>query len=281
MKNIAVITGATSGLGTEYARQLAEMNYDLLLVARRENMLQEVKREIESRSGVNVEYLVCDLAQAGEVRQLESRLESMDNLEVMVNNAGFGRESGFPNVNADDEEEMIRVHAVSLMRLSRSSLVPMCKRRKGYLINVASVAAFLHGKNSAEYCATKAYVLSLSKSIQSDVAGHGVRVQALCPGFTHTGFHDTAAMKASFRKDTTPGFLWLSAPFVVRSSLRSIRGFWHRVVCIPSFRYKFLIFTILFTNLIGLNLSDWGYAIRARKKQDDRSESPQERRIDG
>ena len=164
MNNIAVITGATSGLGAEYARQLAEMGYDLLIVARRENLLQETKREIENRYRVNVDYIVCDLAKAEDVRQLESRLESMENLEFMVNNAGFGRRSCFPEVNPDDEEEMVRVHIVATMRISRAALVPMCKRRKGYLINVTSVAAFLHGKSSAEYCATKAYVLSLSKS---------------------------------------------------------------------------------------------------------------------
>ncbi|MDR0704502.1 MAG: SDR family NAD(P)-dependent oxidoreductase, partial [Planctomycetaceae bacterium] len=207
---LAAVTGASDGLGKEFARQLAAEGYDLLIVARRGQLLEEIKTEFETKYGIFVEPYVCDLSNAEEVKRLEERLERSELLEFMVNNAGFGFTNAFPEVDPEREEKMIRVHTISLMRLSRAALVPMCRRRKGFLINLSSVAAFLYGANSAEYIATKAYVLSFSKCIQCDVQKYGVRVQALCPGLTHTGFHSTEFMK-SFQKSKTPGILWLTA----------------------------------------------------------------------
>ncbi|MDR1290495.1 MAG: SDR family NAD(P)-dependent oxidoreductase, partial [Planctomycetaceae bacterium] len=211
---LAVITGASSGLGREFANQLAADGYDLLLVARRGNLLEAIKSEIESQYGVRVEVFVCDLSQPDELRRLELRIEGERLLEFMVNNAGFGFSGTFPDVDSDLEESMIRVHVIALMRLSRAALVPMCKRKRGFVINLSSVAAYLSGANSAEYMATKSYVLSFSKCLQCDVRKNGVRVQALCPGFTHTGFHSTETMKG-FQKDKTPSIAWLKADYVV------------------------------------------------------------------
>ncbi|MDR2642841.1 MAG: SDR family NAD(P)-dependent oxidoreductase [Planctomycetaceae bacterium] len=259
---LAVVTGASDGLGKEFARQLAVDGYDLLLVARRGNLLDAIKSEYESQYGIRAEVFVCDLAQPDEVRRLELRLEDEDSLEFMVNNAGFGREGMFPDVDPDLEEEMIRVHIISLMRLSRAALVPMCKRKKGFLINLSSVAAYLFGTNCAEYMATKSYVLSFSKCLQCDVNKYGVRVQALCPGLTHTGFHGTETMKG-FQKDKTPGFAWLNADYVVRCSIKSIKKT-KRVVCIPSLRYKLVL--LLLNNPIGNKICELIYNKRANNK---------------
>jgi short-subunit dehydrogenase len=258
---LAAITGASDGLGKEFARQLAAEGYDLLLIARRKNLLDEIKIEFETKFNVTVEPFVCDLSKPEDVLRLEERLEASESLEIMVNNAGFGRAETFPNLNPNLEEEMIQVHVVSLMRLSRAALIPMCKRKKGFLINLSSVASFLYGAGCAEYAATKAYVLLFSKCLQCDVLEHGVRVQALCPGLTHTGFHCTETMKG-FQKKRTPGFLWLTAEYVVRTSLRSIRRT-RRVVCIPSLRYK--LFLALLCNPIGNKISEMIY--RRRTKQ--------------
>jgi short-subunit dehydrogenase len=244
---LAAITGASEGLGKEFARQLASEGYNLLVIARRPTLLQEFKEDLEAKYNVQVEPLVCDLFKSDELRRLEDRLEKEESLEMMINNAGFGLGSTFPNVDPDLEESMIRVHAIATMRLSRAALVPMCKRKKGYLINVSSVAAFLSAPNAAEYTATKAYILSFSKSLQYNVRQYGIRVQALCPGFVHTGFHSTESM-AYFKKDATPKWLWLSPERVVKDSLRSIRRT-SRVVCIPSFRYKMIL--SLLCNPIG------------------------------
>lgn len=261
---LAAITGASSGLGKEYARQLAEEGYDLLLVARRESVLNEIKIDFENRYGIRVEVFPCNLARTEDVLRLEKRLENEAALEFMVNNAGFGRENNFfPDVDPDFEEEMIRVHVVSLMRLSRAALVPMCRNRKGFLVNVSSVAAFLYGPGCTEYNSTKAYVLSFSQSLQCDVKKFDVRVQALCPGLTHTGFHSTETMK-SFKKEKTPGIAWLTSEYVVRSSLRSVRKS-RRIVCVPSFRYKLALF--LLCNPVGNLLCEWIYFTRAKNSR--------------
>ena len=244
---LAAITGASEGLGKEFARQLAAEGYNLLIIARRPTLLQELKEDLEAKYGVQVEPLVCDLSKPDELKQLEDRLEKEEPLEIMINNAGFGLGGAFPNVDPDLEESMIRVHAIATMRLSRAALIPMCKRKKGYLINVSSVAAFLSAPNAAEYTATKAYILSFSKSLQYDVRQYGIRVQALCPGFVHTGFHSTESM-AHFNKAIMPKWLWLSSERVVKTSLRSIRRT-SRVVCIPSLRYKMIL--ALLCNPIG------------------------------
>ena len=263
MNSTAVITGASSGIGKEFAVQLAARGYDLLLVARREHLLANLKTEIEAKYGVAVETVICDLADPAQVRKLEERLERIENLEYMVNNAGFGQEGTYPDVDPDRETAMIQVHVTALVRLARAALVPMCRRKKGFLINLASVVSFLHGTNCAQYMATKAYVLSFSKSISCDVAPHGVRVQALCPGLTHTGFHDSATMKSSVKK-IAPSIAWLNAEYVVRCSLKALRSRWHRVVCIPSFRYKLVL--LLLCNPLGVWFTEAIYAYRSQKK---------------
>jgi short-subunit dehydrogenase len=246
-RKLAAVTGASEGLGKEFARQLAAEGYDLLIIARRPALLDELKADLETKYAVNVEPIPCDLSKPDELKQIEDRLEKEESLEILVNNAGFGLGDAFPNVDPDKEELMIRLHTIATMRLSRAALITMCKRKSGSIINVSSVAAFLYGENSAQYIATKAYILSFSKSLQCDVRRYGVRIQALCPGFTHTGFHDTELMKF-FQKSDVPRWLWLSAEYVVRSSLRSIKRT-GKVVCIPSLRYKFLL--ALLCNPIG------------------------------
>ncbi|MCL2004736.1 MAG: SDR family oxidoreductase [Planctomycetaceae bacterium] len=250
---LAAVTGASEGLGKEFARQLAAEGYNLIVIARRAAMLQELKADLESKFGIQVEPVVCDLSKPDELKLVEERLEKEESLEILVNNAGFGLGDAFPDVNTDLEESMIRLHAIALMRLSRAALIPMCKRNKGYIINVSSVAAFLHGHRTADYVATKAYALSFSKSLQCDVRRYGVRVQALCPGFTHTGFHSTESMKF-FQKGDVPPWLWLSSEYVVRTSLHSIRRR-SRVVCIPSLRYRIIL--ALLCNPVGSALVEY------------------------
>ncbi len=260
-RKLAAVTGASDGLGKEFAKQLAGLGYDLLLIARREHLLNEIKAQLEKGYGVQVDVHVCDLSKPDEVRTLEKRLETADQLEVMVNNAGFGRQdAAFPLADPDREEEMIQVHVVALMRLARAALQPMCRNRKGFVINLSSVAAFLYGPGFADYNATKAYVLAFSKVLACDVRQYGVRMQALCPGLTHTGFHSTGGMKG-FRKDKTPRFVWLTAEYVVRTSLRSIMRT-QKVVCIPSLRYKIVL--ALFCNPLGHKIAEMIYARRLK-----------------
>lgn len=242
---VAVITGASSGLGKDYAKQLAASGYDLLLIARRLNLLQELKTELESVHGIRVEIMRIDLADPVDVLLLENRIAGIGNLEFLVNNAGYGFETDAPLENIERECEMIRVHILAPVRLAHAALKPMMSRKKGYIINVSSVAAFLYGPGCAQYMSTKAYLLSFSKCLHCDTRGFGVYVQALCPGFVRTGFHGTELIDGEkYRK--FPDFLWLKSDRVVRDSLRKVRKKRGSAVFIPSLRYKFFLGILTF-----------------------------------
>ncbi|MDR2863596.1 MAG: SDR family NAD(P)-dependent oxidoreductase [Puniceicoccales bacterium] len=240
-RSFAAITGASSGLGRDYALQLADKGFDLLLVARRVPLLEALKVEIQARhADAAVEIFPADLADPGQLKGLETRLAQIENLEVLVNNAGYGFESVTPFEDIERECQMIHVHIIASVRLAHAALRPMLRRKRGFIVNVSSVAAFMHGADCAQYAATKAYLLSFSKCLHEDVRAHGVRVQALCPGLTRTGFHSTPLMDAAkYRK--FPGFLWLESGRVVRESLRMLFRRNGGAVCIPSWRYRFFV----------------------------------------
>ncbi|MCL2304000.1 MAG: SDR family NAD(P)-dependent oxidoreductase [Planctomycetaceae bacterium] len=259
--SLALITGSTSGLGEEFARQLAADGYDLLLVARRTELLNRQKTELEKQYGISVEILSVDLAAPLQLAVLEQRVAQLDTLEFLVNNAGFGFENKFPDTDIDLECRMVQVHAIAPLRLSYAALGPMIRRKKGYIINVASVAAYLHGPACAQYMATKAYLLSFSKCLQCDVRDHGIEVQALCPGFVRTGFHSAEWMnEEKFKK--IPDFLWLRKESVVRESLGNVRKKRRRTVCVPSWRYKF--FLAILTCPLFTWATEWIYQKRAK-----------------
>lgn len=236
---VAVVTGASSGLGSEFARQLAAAGYDLLLTARRNELLESLRREIVETRPVIVEIFPCDLTDTEELARLEARLGTVERFEFLVNNAGFGTRSCFPDVDLRQFEAMQQLHCTVPLRLAEAALQTMCRQRRGSIVNVASLAGFLFNSGVSQYCATKAYLLSLSRSMQCDVRCYGVKIQALCPGLVHTGFHATESMRQYDKSRSNP-FLWLTAEYVVRSSLRALQKRRHRVVCIPSFRYKLI-----------------------------------------
>ena len=258
---LALITGSTSGLGEEFARRLAADGCNLLLVARRTELLDRQKVELEQQYGISVEVLSVDLAEPAQLATLEQRISQLDQLEFLVNNAGFGFENKFPDINIDLECQMVQVHAIAPLRLTYAALGPMVRRKKGYIINVASVAAYLYGQDYAQYVATKAYLLAFSKCLQCDVREYGIEVQALCPGLVRTGFHGTELMNEDKYKKI-PGFLWLNKERVVRESLQNIRQKRRRTVCVPSWRYKF--FLAILTCPLFRWFMEWIYRKRAK-----------------
>ncbi len=252
---VAAITGASSGFGAVFADRLAREGNDLILVARREAKLNEVAAELRAKHHVEVDVVVADLAKLDDVERVEKILEETPTLKYMVNNAGFGGNHKFPDVNIEVETQMVQVHCLATMRLTRAALVPMkakgLRRGAGFVINVASIAGFLAGSGAADYCGTKAYLISFTKCLQCDVRRFGVRVQALCPGFAHTGFHSTETMADSTITQTYPEFLWGSAEYVVDHSLRALRRTCRiSVVFIPNVFYK----------LVGYFGSSWLFA---------------------
>jgi len=236
----ALITGASAGLGAEFARQLARAGYDLVLVARRQNRLDELGKSLEKEHGINAESLVADLADPNALRAVENRISSEPRLEMLVNNAGFGIRGYFADTDIDEQERMIRVHCIAPARLSHAALPAMIARDKGAIVNVASVAGFAPSPGSVNYHATKAYALGMSEALHLELIDTGVYVQALCPGFTITEFHDV--LKSDRR--AIPKSWWMDAEDVVGESLReafrrdgagSPNG---RVIVVPGARYR-------------------------------------------
>ena len=236
---VALITGASAGIGKVFAQRLAASGHDLLLVARDGVRLQQLTDELSLQYGINAEGMAADLARDEGMRSVANRISQMDRLDFLVNNAGFGSKGKLANRPVAEQATMLELHVMAPMLLTRAALPRMIERNSGTIINVASVASFIHSPGNTNYCATKAYLRVFSEGLASELLGTNIRVQALCPGFTHTEFHDRAAIDMK----STPGFLWLEATRVVDDSLaQAARG--GPPVCIPSARYKFIVILI-------------------------------------
>ncbi|MEY9846886.1 short-subunit dehydrogenase [Streptacidiphilus sp. BW17] len=226
----ALITGASAGIGAAFARRLAKDGHGLVLVARDESRLTTLAEDLAKAHGVPTEVLPADLATEAGISAVEARLADADHpVDLLVNNAGFGFKKGFLDVPIEDELTMLKVHIEAVLRLTRAAVPGMRERGRGYVVNVASVAAFVP---RGTYGASKSWVVQFTAGADRDLAGTGVRLQALCPGFTHTEFHQRAEMDMS----RVGRWLWLDADYVVDQSLRDlVRG---KSVCIPSRRYQ-------------------------------------------
>ena len=195
-KKLAVVTGASSGIGWELARQLAGRGYDLLLVARRADRLRALASEIDSTMGKQADVLALDLTLPAERKALTSRMEaSEDRLALAVNNAGFGLIGPTWTGPLERLAGMIGLNITALTEISHSAARIMSRKRSGGLINVASTAAFQAVPYLNVYSATKAYVLSFTEGLAEELAPHGVRVMALCPGPTESEFQAVAGVR--------------------------------------------------------------------------------------
>ncbi|MCX6561069.1 MAG: SDR family NAD(P)-dependent oxidoreductase [Candidatus Aminicenantes bacterium] len=233
----ALITGASSGLGEEFARRLAAMGHSLILVARREDKLRALASELIAAHGVQADVVVADLASEQGIVKVEEVLRSRGDVALLVNNAGFGAGGSFYRIDMAIQTAMIRVHVEAAARLMRAALPSMVERGVGAVVNVASVAAFTISPKSAMYASTKAWTVSFSRALALELRPKGVRVQVLCPGFTHTGFHSTPEFATS-DGIAIPRFLWGPADKVVGASLTALRG--HRIVVIPGWKNKIM-----------------------------------------
>lgn len=218
----ALITGASAGIGAEFARQLAEKGYDLILVARRRERLEALAEILRQRFKVQIEVLPADLADDGELRQVEKYAAGKDDLEVLVNNAGFGIPGLFAETEIDTTMTMVNVHVIASVRLTRAVLPAMIERNRGFVIQVSSISAFNSSTGSPTYGATKAYLNAFTDGLVTELYGTGVHVQALCPGFTHTEFHDSEKYEKFRVKERIPEFMWMDCDTVVRASLQNV-----------------------------------------------------------
>jgi uncharacterized protein len=232
MAPTALVTGPTAGIGTCFAHQLAAKGYDLVLVARDEERLSALAAEVEREYGVDTEVLVADLSDRAALARVEARLADPERpVDLLVNNAGFGHKRPFLDNTVEEEQQMLDVLVTAVLRLCHAALGPMVARGSGSIVNVSSVAGFLP---RGTYSAAKAYVTSLSEWADLTYRDQGVRVMALCPGFTKTEFHE----RMDVSRDSAPSWLWLEADRLVADALTDLEK--GRRVSVPSKRYKVL-----------------------------------------
>lgn len=229
-KQIAVITGATSGLGMAYARLLARMGADLLITGRRKERLLSLKAELEDKYAIRVKTVVADF---NHPQQFEGLLSDIDKLEVvslLVNNAGYGCRDGFFEKDYKEQENMLRVHITAATRIIHRVVPKMIRNNGGQIINVASLSAFLPDPFNYFYNSTKAFLVSFSESLHIDLCRSNIKVQALCPGFIKTEFHSRMGQsnKVGGWKEK---LLWMNPDEVVASSVKSLSR--NQVICVP------------------------------------------------
>lgn len=229
----ALVTGASGGIGEAYARQLAAQGADVVLVARRGEALERLAGELQDRNGVRCEVLAADLTTDDGLRTVEARVGDVD---LLVNNAGYGIARHLVEVASEDVDGMIRLNVLALARLTRAALPGMLDRGHGGIVNVSSVAGFQPSPSFATYNATKAFVTMFTEALSLEVQGTGVRVQALCPGLTRTGFQAVAGETGT---DGLPDLMWQEPDEVVRASLAGLRR--NRVIVVPGAHNKVLV----------------------------------------
>jgi short-subunit dehydrogenase len=228
----ALVTGATAGIGESFTRLLASKGYDLVLVARDKKRLQERAKSLASKYKIEVEILQADLSVPTQLARVEKRLSnSKKPIEVLINNAGFGIKDSFLSSNITDELLLIDVLARAPMQLMHAVLPQMISRDSGTIINVSSVASFIAG---GTYSAAKSYLTVHTESLHTELSKTNIKISALCPGFTHTEFHQRGKMKMS----GLPNFMWLEADRVVAESWQAAQA--GRAICIPGWQYKIL-----------------------------------------
>ena len=228
-RSIALVTGASTGIGAAFTRELAARGNDLVVVSRNEARLMELAASLEDEHGVAVEVLAADLETDDGVTRIEQRLEDgAQPIEMLVNNAGFGTNGLFHELPIVGEVAEIQLNVVALVRLTHAALGGMVQRGHGGVINVSSVGAYQPTPNMATYSATKSFVSSFTNAVHEELKGTGVNAMVLAPGYTHTEFHIRAQVDNT---KSMPEFLWQTPDEVVKSALKAYEK--GRAVCVP------------------------------------------------
>lgn len=231
---LALVTGASSGIGAAFAERLAKDGYDLIVVARRRDRLDALAEGLQSKYGIHVEVLTADLGIPNSLRMVEKRIADEARLEFLVNNAGFGGYMPFVDLDPNRAEELINVKVLAVTRLSRAALPGMVARKHGFIINVSSRLGFSGSMGSGQlpkravYAAANAYINSFSQLLQSELEGSGVQVQALCPGVVATEFHSHVGADTS----RFPAAIVMQPEDLVAASLAGLKL--GEVICVPA-----------------------------------------------
>lgn len=224
----ALITGASSGIGKEFAIKLAEKGYNLLLIGRRKEKLEELQKYLLEKSAIYIELIIGDLKEENTINEILKRTENKE-IKYLINNAGFGNTLGFFEGELQDSLDMVEVHINGLIRLCKD-IAPRMK--DGYIINVSSLAAYLPTAYNQIYSATKSFIITFSESLNFRLKNNGIRVKVLCPGFTYTDFHRNfyriSNAKCSWK--------WMEPGNVVENCLKNLNG--KNIIMVPGILNK-------------------------------------------
>jgi short-subunit dehydrogenase len=229
----ALVTGASAGIGTAYARELAAQGTNLVLVARNVERLEKLARELRADHAVDVEVLAADLSDPGQLAHVEDRLSGSPRLDLVVNNAGLGTFGAFHRNSADDEVHVTDLNIGALVRLTHAAAASMTRHGSGTILNVSSIMALAPFPGSATYAASKAFVSSFSEALHEELRGTGVTVTVALPGIVATEFMERADAN---HLEGMPGFATLKPELVAKATLRAARK--GRAVSIPGLSYR-------------------------------------------
>jgi short-subunit dehydrogenase len=236
--NLAVVTGASSGIGKAFAHYFASQGFDMLITGRRKEKIEEVAKEIRSEYGVNAEVILADLSVGGDLSGLLQAVGSKNNIAVLVNNAGYGMDRSFIEDAIERQLTMVEVHVNAPLMLIHKVLPQMMERKAGIIINVSSLAAYFPAPGNTIYAGTKSFLKTFTESLHFEVSRQGIHVQCLCPGYTYSDFHrDGRGIKTNLMP-------WMQPDEVVRYSLKCLEK--GMVTCVPGFWNRFLVRMVTF-----------------------------------
>jgi len=233
---VAVITGATSGIGAAYASKFAQLGYDLVITGRRKEKIEAVATQIQQEYNVNVEIILAELSETEGLKKVIDFIKEKE-IEVLVNNAGFGAKSLYQVSDLSVMERLAKVNVLAPMELIHAVLPGMVKRDRGTIINISSESVYMIIPQNAIYSGAKAFLKSFTEGLHMDLMDTGVKVMAVCPGLTHTDFHEKMGMDKS-RQTNRGQIKWMSPEDVVDISLKDLGN--GKVVCIPGNHTKIL-----------------------------------------
>ncbi len=240
-KGYAIVTGASSGIGEEFAYQLAEKGYSIILIARRKAELERISKDIINKHKVKTKVFTCDLSKEQEIKRIIRYVTQIKNIDFLVNCAGFGNKAhfsgiGFSEMDTDKMRDMIMVHVMATTELTKAITPMMIKRNKGYVINVSSVASFVtSAKSNAIYNSTKAYERIFTETLIDElkIKTNKIHAQALCPGLTKTPFFK------NYDASYAPSFMWMTKEVVVKKSIHKVIK--KSSVFIPGWKNQFMV----------------------------------------
>ena len=252
----AVITGASSGIGLEYAKQLASKKINLILIARRKERLEEICQELSNTFDISASFISADLSKKEEIQRVCQEIQKRSSVDILINCAGFATSGEFTSVSLETHFQMINLHNKAAITLCHFFIPKMKEQNRGIIINVASMSAFTPTSGNSVYSATKSFLISFSEHLKLELEKANIMVQALCPGFTETEFHHVGYL-SNYDSSVIPKKLWMNVSDVVSISLAKLKK--NKVVVIPGLKNKLLV--RFFQNFIIQSL------IKAKRKK--------------